>query len=1365
MIPIDPPKGFLSTSVRFLLERPLVAFIAMFFAIVGGLYTAPFDWELGGFPRNPVPVDAIPDLGENQQIVFTRWPGRSPQDVDDQITYPLTVALLGLPGVRTVRSNSMFGFSSIYVIFEEGIETYWSRSRILEKLASLGSGTLPLEVEPELGPDATALGQVYWYTLEGRTPDGVPIGGWDLEELRRIQDWQVRYALLAAKGVSEVASIGGFEREYQVDVDPDLLRGFDLSIEDVARAVRSSNLDVGARTLEVNSVEYVVRGVGFLKSVADIEGAVIEERDGVPILVKHVAHVGAGPASRRGALDKGGVEAVGGVVIIRDGANPLATIQAVREAIGGISMPEKVVVDWREASTESLEAFAAAHGFEAFTAIGTPESASDAESNASPGALNEKAWLRWLRGSEQLEWPKGVMLSKVTIVPFYDRSGLIEETLDTLSSALTEELLLTLMVVGLLVLHIGGALVIGGLLPLAVLLTFVAMRLFGVDANVVALSGIAIAIGTMVDMGIVIAENIISRLEEAAESILNGAQRSLDVIHSATMEVASAVITSVATTVIGFLPVFAMTGAEGKLFTPLAFTKTFALVASLLLAIYLIPPAALLLFGGSPRKVRKLPIGALALIAAGLVCLAYAPVAIGAVLIAFGVWRGALPLLTPTTRRYCGLILTLSMAAFVLTKLASHWQPLGAASSDGDNLAFVAIIVLGLLFAFWVFKLAYPWLLGKALRHKTSFLLAPAGLVLLGGSVWLGFGATFSIIPTVWGGLGGNPDTILASEPWVKATHALPGLGREFMPALDEGSFLYMPTVAPHASIGESLEYLSAEDRAIAAIPEVTSVVGKIGRAETPLDPAPISMVETVINYKSEFVEDDHHHVVLFAWNKGAGEFLRRGSALVPFDSYLASTEQTEESIEGKPFRQWRDHIQSPDDIWNEIVKAAALPGSTSAPKLQPIETRLIMLQSGMRSPLGIRVTGPDLESIESAGIDFERLLKTLPGVNAAAVLAERIQGKPYLEIELDRVKLSRFGIPIQAAQATIEAAIGGRAVTTTIEGRERFPVRLRYPRELRGDPASLSKVLLRGKGMNAPSIPLGQLAELRFVRGPQSIKSENAQLTSYVLFDKQAGWSEVDLVEATAAALNSAIDRGDLVLPVGVSFEFAGTWENQVRAQKTLAVILPGVLLLIFLILVLQFRSATTGLFVFTGVAVAWSGGFILLWLYGQDSFLNLDVFGTNLRELFGVHPVHLSIAVWVGFLALFGIATDDGVVMASFLSQRFADLRETTPNPSIEAIRAAVVDAGQRRIRPCLATTATTLLALLPVLGSSGRGSDILVPMAIPAFGGMALELLTMFLVPVLWCAREEWAHMFRRAPLHAPIGEGPNLADDVS
>jgi len=548
----------------------------------------------------------------------------------------------------------------------------------------------------------------------------------------------------------------------------------------------------------------------------------------------------------------------------------------------------------------------------------------------------------------------------------------------------------------------------------------------------------------------------------------------------------------------------------------------------------------------------------------------------------------------------------------------------------------------------------------------------------------------------------------------------------------------------PHASIGECLDVLQKQDIALQSIPEIDSVVGKIGRVESPLDPAPISMIETVINYKPEYITGKGGRRVRFRYDKKAGEFVRDDqNELIP-DKH------------GRPFRLWRNHIKSPDDIWDEIVNAAKIPGTTSAPKLQPIAARIVMLQSGMRAPMGVKVKGPDLDTIDRVGLDIERFLKEVPSVEPTAVIADRIVGKPYIEIDIDRDAIARYGIMIRQVQDVIEVAIGGRRITTTVEGRERFGVRVRYVRELRDQIESLGKILVPAAG--GAQIPLIQLAEIRYLRGPQAIKSEDTFLVGYVLFDMKAGHAEVDVVEdcqrylkhqaetfskafedasETAAKQGRTLTEQEIdALPGlnlrGSSYVFAGSYENQIRAAKTLSVVIPLALFIIFIILYFHFKSTATSLLVFSGIIVAWSGGFLMIWLYSQEWFLDFGVFGVNMRELFQVHTINLSVAIWVGFLALFGIASDDGVVMCTYLKQSF---QNKTP-ASVDETRQMVIKAGMRRIRPCLMTTATTILALIPVLTSTGRGSDIMVPMAIPSFGGMTIEILTMLVVPVLYC-----------------------------
>jgi copper/silver efflux system protein len=1326
-------RSLLEGLIRFCLTNKLVVVLLMLGVLGWGVLVAPFDWDLRGLPRAPVPVDAIPDIGENQQIVFTEWMGRSPQDVEDQISYPLTVSLLGLPGVKTIRSFSMFGFSTIYVIFDEATEFYWSRSRVLEKLNSLPSGTLPEGVQPALGPDATALGQVYWYTLEGRDPDGNPAGGWDLHELRTVQDWYVRYGLQAAEGVSEVASIGGFVQEYQIDVDPDAMRAARINLQEIYNAVRGSNLDVGARTIEMNQVEYVVRGIGFVRKLQDLESTVVRVHENVPISVKDIGKVTLGPALRRGVLDKEGAEAVGGVVVVRYGYNTLAAIKNVKRKIEEIApgLPAKAVVDFRRVTPEKVRDFVLQQGLPALQGH----------------EIDQEQWLRWLRRTPREQWPGWVTISQVNVVPFYDRAGLINETLGTLKTALVQQILVTVIVVLVSLLHFRSSLLISMLLPLAVLMCFIAMKSFGVEANIVALSGIAIAIGTIVDMGIILNENILKHLDEAEPE----ADR-LEVILRASTEVGSAVLTAIATTVISFLPVFTMIGAEGKLFRPLAFTKTFVLLAAVTVALTVIPPMAHLLLARKVPSRRLKQMGHVLLILLGLAAGIWLAWWAGAILVALGVfhlYESSLP------QRMRGLGPMAASGAAVLivgVLLTENWLPLGPEIGFLRNFVFVAALIGGLLFFFQAFQhWMYTPLLRWALDHKLLFLSLPALIVVFGMGAWLGPSTLLGRIPQDYdaqaldqeslrglsylertkyrlGGLrqrswdgdveGASGITKIA---WTLA-RSWDGLGKEFMPPLDEGSFLWMPTTMPHASIGEAVDILQLQNRQIASIPEVDLVVGKLGRVESPLDPAPVSMFETVIGYHPEYLVDPEGQRLSFRYDDEGGAFLRDGRGdLIPDPG-------------GRPFRLWRQQIRTPDDIWKEIVQAAELPGTTSAPKLQPIAARIVMLQSGMRAPMGVKIRGPDLDTIDGFALNVERFLKEVVTVEPSAVIADRIVGKPYLEIEIDREAIARFGLQIRQVQDVIEVAIGGRRITTTVEGRERYPVRVRYLRELRDSAEALGRILVAGP--EGAQIPLQQVAELRYVRGPQAIKSEDTFLIGYVLFDMKPGNAEVDVVEAAQRYLQEKIDSGELTIPAGVSYAFAGSYENQVRSQKTLMIVLPLALFVIFIILYFQFKDTVTASLVFSGIIVAWAGGFLMIWLYGQPWFLDLDVLGTSMRTLFQVQTINLSVAVWVGFLALFGIATDDGVVITTYLDQSFRRRHIT----SIAEAREATVEAGQRRVRPCLMTTATTILALLPVLTSTGRGSDIMVPMAIPSFGGMVIAIMTMLVVPVLYCAVKE-------------------------
>ena len=1162
----------LNRIIRYFLENRIITVFLLLMVILGGLATSPFNWHEGLIPRDPVSVDAIPDIGDNQQIVATEWMGRSPKDIQEQITYPLTTSLLGIPGVKTIRSTSMFGMSFIYIIFNDDIEFYWSRSRILEKLNSLPAGLLPDGVQPTLGPDATALGQIFWYTLEGRDPKtGKPTGGWDPQELRTIQDYYVRYGLSAADGVSEVASVGGFVKEYQVDLDPDAMRSYGVNIMQVMLAVKNSNIDVGAGTIEVNKAEYLIRGLGYIKTLEDLENAAITSRNGIPIRVKDIAKVTFGPGDRRGGLDKEGVEAVGGVVVARYGSNPMAVINNVKAKIAEMQsgMPEKTLKD------------------------GT--------------------------------------VSKVTVVPFYDRTQLIRETIGTLEEALTHEVLICIIVVLILVVNLKASVVIASLLPLAVISTFVVMKLVGVEANIVALSGIAIAIGVMVDVAVVMMENVVKKLEavSAATNSQPTGKELEQVIYEGVSKVSSAIMTAMATTIVSFIPVFAMQAQEGKMFHPLAFTKTFALLSALLLGFLLLPTLAYWVLSLRwPRWfINKFA------------------------------HQHRLSTVFGLSWRYIiiGVIILLSIGV-----LADMWLPLGPDNGLLLNILFVAVIIGVILGLLWLLVIFYERILRWCLNHRLLFMTIPVVTLICGILIWR-------------------------------------KCGQEFMPTLDEGSFMLMPTSMPHTGVEENIRYCQILDRRIKTIPEVESVVGKWGRVNSALDPAPIQMYETVINYKPEYELDENGHRKRFK------------------DGY---------------HRLWRPEIQSEDDIWNAITEVTRIPGLTGSPKLQPIATRQVMLSTGLKAPMGLKIYGPDLESIEKAGLQLEQVMRQIPEVNSASVYYDRASGAPYLEIKFDREKLSRYGIQIGDVQSIISTAVGGMSEGNTVEGRERFPIRVRYARELRNEPDVLQQVLI--PAMDGTQIPLGQVADIQFTRGATMINSENTFLVGYITFDKEGTLAEVDVVNEAKRVVDESVKSGKVVLPKGVSYAFTGTYEQQEHAAKRLQIVIPVALMIILLILYFQFRSVTASLIHFSGVFVAFAGGFILMWLYGQPWFMDFSVCGVNMRSLFGMGTINLSVAVWVGFIALFGVATDDGVLMGTYIHQTFLRRQPQTKHDIIEA----VVEAGKKRVRPAAMTTATTLIALLPVLSSTGKGADVMVPMSIPTFGGMLIQTMTMFVVPVLQC-----------------------------
>ncbi|MHC4878722.1 MAG: efflux RND transporter permease subunit [Planctomycetota bacterium] len=1147
-------KGILDFCIR---ER-LVVLIASI-AMIG------FGW----YATQKVPLDAIPNVGENQVIVLTEWNGRSPRDMEDQITYPLSVALQAVPGAKNVRGKSMFGFSFVQVTFDDEVDFYWARSRVAEQLTTV-SGSLPEGVTPTLAPDATALGQVYYYVLE-------PPPGMDLAELRSKQDFFIKFALQSVDGVAEVASIGGYVKQYQVEVDPDRLRYHNIPLHKVIDAVKASNIDVGAKTVEKGGMEFIVRGKGFIGSgrtepetIDQINNTVVVTRDGIPVRVRDLAQVQTGPSFRRGALDLNGSEAVGGVVVMRYGENPRAVIERVK------------------AKVTALE-------------------------------------------SE---------LDGIQIHGIYDRTLLIDETIGTLTTALTEETLITIVIVVLFLLHVRASLIIAITLPMAVLMSFGAMKWYGVDANIMSLAGIAIAIGTMVDMGIIVLENIYDALAED-EARIEGSEsrdrasakakerRRIEVIRDAAAEVVPAVMTAVTTTIVSFLPVFFLTGRDYKLFAPLAWTKTFALAASLIVAVTVVPMLCRTFLRSSRTSQRN---GLLAGLAAGVLAAVTCHLVWGERLAA---WTHLSPSL-------------LTLLAGLFAFAAGWWMMRERIRSMEENPASRFM------------RFLYAGRLRLALRRKMLMLSFPAMILVLGLGAWIGLPTVLRPVEQVVSALGADLNEV---PGYVQAKHFFTGLKSDDWIALDEGSWFYMPSLYPAASFNQAMETLQAQDTLIKGIPEVSNVLGKIGRVESALDPAPAAMVET--------------YVML------------------------------------KPRSEWRPGMTE-RKIWEEINAVATLPGVTPASPLQPIEGRIVMLQSGIKASMAVRVYGDSLEGLSKASIAVAEQLKQHHLVNAGTVNPDIVMGKPYYEFEVDREEAARYGMTTMMVNEVVAAGLGGLDVTTTVEGRERYPIQIRFNRDVRERIEELPLVPVVTQTEEV--VPLERLAQVETTWGPGAINSEDSRLVAHVMFSPSGGAGDLETVASVMETLKTARENGTLEFPEG-NFELqaVGSFQNQIEANQRLMWILPSVFLINLLLHYLHFRNLPISLVVFSGIPIACAGGMIAIAVMG----------------------VELNTAVWVGFIALAGLAADDGIVMASYIHDRLKRRTITT----VADLRNEIYEAGLKRIRPCVMTTITTLCALIPVLMSTGRGADVANAMALPVFGGMMIEPFTTFVVPTVYCAYMEF------------------------
>ncbi len=1050
------------------------------FLVIAG-FTLVIIW--GIFAMRNTPVDAIPDLGELQVIVYVDWPGRSPKDVEDQVMYPLTTKLMGTPGMKTIRSSSAFGFGLVNLIFEENTDFYWARTRVLERL-NFAISELPADARVTLGPDVTAVGQIFWYTVENGyfcpdhpqesfdRPGVCPVDSnnlvasqYDLSELRSIQDWYIRYQLNAVSGVSEVASVGGFVRQYQIDINPNKLIYYNVRITDVLTAVKRSNIDVGAKVFEQGDVEFVIRGVGFIKNIEDIESIAVATRDGVPVYISDIGVVTTGPDFRRGALDKAGTEVTGGVVVMRYGENPLRVIKGLKEKI------------------EELE-------------VGLP-----------PG---------------------------VRVVPFYDRTGLINRTIDTLKNALIQEIVITVFVIIVFLLHFFGSMIISIVLPIGVLIAFILMRLLGINANVMSLGGIAIAIGVMVDAGSVLVENIYRKLAEHQRHASSDKAGRLEICIDGAKEVGRPVFFALLTTITGFIPVFVLTGQAGKLFRPLAYTKTFAMVGAALIAVCLMPTLSYYLIRGR----LKLP-----------------------------------------DENSVSRFLRNVYRPVIKWSLDHRWIITGIS---------VAILIIGIVFS------------------------------------------TF--------------------------------IKQEFMPPLNEGDLLFMPVLLPGASLSQVMEVMKKQDIIIKSeFPdEVEWVVGKLGRAETATDPAPVTMIETVIHLRPEHM-----------WRKG----------------------------------------MTREKLIREIQERTKIPG-VSPIMTQPIRNRIDMLATGIQTPVGIKVFGPDLEKIEELAAKLEKIIGEVRGVSS--VFAERIGQRPYFEIEIDRNEIARYGVSLGAVQDIVAMAVGGMNLTQTVEGRERYPVRVRFMRDFRDSPEALSRIYIPTP--TGEHIPLGLLVNFKKTVGPAMIQSENTLSYFRVFINvNQDVIGLVDFVSLAKKTVKNRIAAGELEVPAGYYITWSGQFESEAEARQRLSVVLPICLAVILFLLYIAFRDTTIVFLIATALPFSLVGGIIPLYLLGFK----------------------FSTAVWVGFIALFGVATDNAVVLLSSIQNLFRQKRAT----NLDEVKKIIIKGGLLRVRPVLMTTLTTILALVPIMFFTSAGSEIIKPMASPIIGGLITATFTnLILVPTIYAWLKE-------------------------